>query len=225
MQRRKMRPIDVIGVERLRIELLVTIERRRDADAGDVKHQQQRNAQAKQELQRLGDLPAEFAAQINRPEAERHVREHRAVKNDRHRPAAPEHDLVVQEVVHRRDGDVAQRMIEQMRDDVGEEDQARAELHLAHADLIPEMSRGSVSGSHDKRLCRKSRMLMQDRRSRQDQSKGQSSLRRQPAFTKYGTVRPRNGLKRAVTVSPIASAGSPCAIMRKPSSVSTSTIL
>ena len=44
-------------------------------------------------------------------------------------------------------------------------------------------------------------------------------------FSKYGTSRPANGTNRAVTLSPMARSLSPWAIMRKPSAVSTSTML
>ena len=44
-------------------------------------------------------------------------------------------------------------------------------------------------------------------------------------LAKYGTRRPANGANRAVTLSPMARSLSPWAIMRKPSTVSTRTIL
>ena len=44
-------------------------------------------------------------------------------------------------------------------------------------------------------------------------------------FSKYGTSLPANDLKPAATLSPMASSMSPCAIMRKPSDVSTSRML
>src|SRR5436309_12294702 len=65
-----VRPHHPIGVEYLRIKLVVSEQRLSEPNAGEMGDEQRRDTEAERELQRLDGLPAELAAFVERPDAE-----------------------------------------------------------------------------------------------------------------------------------------------------------
>ena len=81
--------------------------------------------QAEHELQQLHRLPAELPALIQRPDAEPGMRETRGVEHDGHREELPERGMQLHPVRHRVQRDIAERMIEEMAEHIGEQDHRR----------------------------------------------------------------------------------------------------
>ena len=61
------------------------------------------------------------------------MRERRGVEHDRNRQELPEQRVVVDPDLHGIDRDVAERMVEEMADHIGEQDDAADQPHLPHA--------------------------------------------------------------------------------------------
>ena len=121
-------------IEFLRIEFLVSVQRLAEPHADHMRHDQGGDAQAQHELQRLDRPPAELPALIQRIDAEPHMRERRRVEHDRDGEELPEQRVVVDPDLHGIDRDVAERMVEEMADHIGEQDDAADQPHLAQAD-------------------------------------------------------------------------------------------
>ncbi len=71
---------------------------------------------------------------VERPQAKREMDHRRGVEHGVDRQAAPEPGVPGHERLHRRVGNIAERVIEIMREDVGEQDEAGRQTHLPHAD-------------------------------------------------------------------------------------------
>jgi hypothetical protein len=100
-------------------------------DVGDDEH---RDAQAQYELERLDCLPAKLPAFIQRPDAERGMNQARGVEQDRDGEELPERGVQIDPARQRLQRDVAQRMVEEMADQIGEQDYAAGETDLPQAD-------------------------------------------------------------------------------------------
>ena len=112
----------------------------------EVTGEQERNAQAQQQLGDFGGRVAKMPALIERPQAEREMCRSRGVERDIDDRNSPPPDVEPQPRFHGRVGDVAERMIEEMREDVGEHDEAAGDAHLPHADAAqPRHARGAES--------------------------------------------------------------------------------
>ncbi len=92
--------------EDLRIVPLDAEQWRGEAGADEMRHDEQRNAQAEQELCHLDAGPAELAVRIQRPQSQPHVDEDRAIEHDQDRPALPEYRVIVERLVHHAERDV-----------------------------------------------------------------------------------------------------------------------
>ena len=76
---------DPVEKQHLRIELFMSVQRLAEPDADDVGDHERRDAEAKEELERLDRLPAELPAFVQRPDAERGVHQAGGVEQDRDR--------------------------------------------------------------------------------------------------------------------------------------------
>ena len=81
---------DPVQKKHLRIELFMSVQRLAEPHADDMGDHQHRHAQAQHELQRLDRLPAELAAFVERPDAERGMHQARGVEQDRDGEELPE---------------------------------------------------------------------------------------------------------------------------------------
>jgi hypothetical protein len=125
---------------------------------GDDQH---RYAQAERELQRLDRLPAELPAFVQRPDAERGMHHAGAVEQDRDRQELPERDVDRDPGRQRLQRDVAERMVEEMADEIGEQYDAADEADLPQADAAEEGGQSfSGQGGHAIQGCRCSVILM-----------------------------------------------------------------
>ena len=113
-------------------------QRLAEPDAGNVGDDQRRNAEAEHELERLDRLPAKLPAIVQRPEAETGMDQRGGVKHDRDREKLPEQGVVVDAAGQRLHRDIAERVIEEMADQIGEQHQAAAEPDLPDADAAEE---------------------------------------------------------------------------------------
>ncbi len=125
---------DPVQEQHLRIELFMFVQRLAEPDADDMGDDQHRHAEAECELQRLDRLPAELAAFVERPNAERGVHQARGVEQDRDREELPERRVQINPARQRLQRDVAQRMVEKMADQIGEQHDAADKAHLPEAD-------------------------------------------------------------------------------------------
>ena len=131
-------PYDPVGVEHLRIELFLSEQRLAEPHAGDVGDDQRRDAQAEHELQRLDRLPAKLPALVKRPDPEAGVDQRRGIKHDRDRGELPEQHVVGDAGGQRIHRNIAERMVEEMADQIGEQHQPAAEPDLPDADAAEE---------------------------------------------------------------------------------------
>src|ERR1700761_8168549 len=99
---------------------------------------QERDAQAERQLQRLQRGPAELPALVQRPDAEAGMDQRRAVERDRHGQKLPEQRVVIDTLRHRIERDVAERLIEEMAAQIAEQPQATGEADLPLADATEE---------------------------------------------------------------------------------------
>ncbi len=115
-QRRRSELVQLLGVA-----LVCAGQAQRDPGAEHVIGEQKRDGEAKDELRRLEPRPAELSALVERPETEAHVGQEGGVKRHRAREGLPEQLLDLEFVLHRRNRDQPQRMIEVMQGHVAEE--------------------------------------------------------------------------------------------------------
>ena len=136
-------------IELLRIELFMAEQRLAEPGADDVGRDQRRDAQPQHELQRLDRLPAELPPLIERPDPETGVDQHRAIEHDRDRQELPEQGVVVDARGQRLHRDVAERMVEEMADQIGKQHQPAGEADLPDADAAdPSCQSGSGLRDH-----------------------------------------------------------------------------
>ena len=129
---------DPVQKKHLRIELLMSVQRLAEPHADDVGDHQHRHAQAQHELQRLDRLPAELAAFVERPDAERAMHQARGVEQDRDGEELPERGVEIDAARQRLHRDVAERVVEKMADQVGEQHDAADKADLPQADAANE---------------------------------------------------------------------------------------
>ncbi|MEY9711466.1 hypothetical protein ABIF03_003608 [Bradyrhizobium elkanii] len=124
--------------------------------ADDVRDDQHRDAEAERELQRLDRLPVELAALIERPDAEPGMHQAGAVEHDRDRQELPELGVVVDPDRQRLCRDIAERVVEEMADQVGEHDRPRDDADLPQADtaghVLQVLARGGGHVIHDRQV-------------------------------------------------------------------------
>jgi hypothetical protein len=126
-------PGNEVGEQHLRVEDFVTVKRQRKPDAQHMRHDKYRNCQAEEQLQQLHCLPSELPALIQRPDAEGGMHETRGVEHDCHREKLPEPGMQLHPIGHRVQRDIAERMIEEMAQHIGEQDHAADEPDLPDA--------------------------------------------------------------------------------------------
>jgi hypothetical protein len=109
--------------------------------------QPERYAQTQEQLSDFGDSVAKMAALIERPQAERKMDRSCAVERgvDDRNPPPP--NVKREPLFHQRVGNIAKRMIEKMREDVGEHHQPTGEPDLPNADAAQPI--GNAGGHAD----------------------------------------------------------------------------
>ena len=116
----------------------MSVQRLAESDADDVGDHERRDAQAQHELERLDRLPAELPAFVQRPDAERGVHQACGVEQNRDRKELPEQGVEVDAGRQRPHRDVAERVIEKMAEQIGEQHQAAGKANLPDADAAYE---------------------------------------------------------------------------------------
>ena len=109
------------------IRVLDTVDLPRDPRADDVGDEQRWDRQPERQLRGLPERHAQRAALVERPEREHHVRDQRAVEQQREERIAPQREEVDAAGLHRVEGDEAQRMIRQVRRHIREQYEAGPE--------------------------------------------------------------------------------------------------
>src|ERR1700680_818888 len=128
-------------IELLRIEFFMIEQRLAEPHADDMGDDEHGDAQAKHELQRLDRFPAKLPALVERPDPEAGVSQRRAVEHDRHRRKSPEQDVVINPSGERFHRDIAERMVEEMADQIGKQYEAAAEAAPPDADATEQFCR------------------------------------------------------------------------------------
>src|SRR6266849_2814370 len=134
-----VRPHDPVRKKHLRIELFVYEDGLAEPLADEVGDDERRDAQAEHELERLDSLPAKLPAFVERPDSEARVDQCCGIKHDRDREKLPEPGVVIDtggKGIHR---NVAERVVEKMAHQIGEQHQPAAETYLADADAADEL--------------------------------------------------------------------------------------
>ena len=129
---------DPVQKEHLRIELFVSVKRLAEAYADDVGDHERRNAQAEHQLERFDRLPAELPAFVQRPDAERGVHQAGGVEQDRDGQELPERGVETRAAGQRIHRDVAERVVEKMADQIGEQHEPAGKTDLPQADAANE---------------------------------------------------------------------------------------
>ena len=129
---------DPVQEQYLRIEFLMSEQRLAEPDADDMGDDQHRHAEAEGELERLDRLPAELAAFVERPDAEPGVHQARGIEQDRDGKELPERGVEIDAARQRLHRDVAERVVEKMADQIGEQHHATDKADLPEADAADE---------------------------------------------------------------------------------------
>src|SRR3954471_1536837 len=101
---------------------------------GNVSDDERGDGEPEHELQRLDPLPAKLPALIKRPHPKPGVDERGAIKHDRDRKELPECAVVVHACGERIDRNVAERVIEEMADEIREQYDPASQTDLPEAD-------------------------------------------------------------------------------------------
>ena len=136
-----------VRVKLLWIEFFISEQRLAETCADDVSDDQRRDAEAEHELQRFDRLPVKLPALVQRPEAETGVNRGRGIEHDRDRRELPEQGVVVHadgKGIHR---DIAERMVEEMTDQVGEQHHAAGKTNLPQPDAAGQSSQSLPIGA------------------------------------------------------------------------------
>jgi hypothetical protein len=99
-----------------------------------VDNDQRGDAQAEHELQRLHRFPAKFPALVERPDPEAGMDQGRGVKRDRYGGKSPEQGVVVHARGKRIQRNIAERVVEEMADQIGKQHQPAGQPQLPNAD-------------------------------------------------------------------------------------------
>jgi hypothetical protein len=135
LHKHHMRPQDPIAVERQRINRRLPAEQQTaHPHNSEMASEPERNAQAEQELRDFDARIAKVPALIQRPQAQRKMRYGGYVEREIHDRNSPPPDMQRQPPFHGRVRNIAERVIEEMREDVREHHQAAGDAHLPHAD-------------------------------------------------------------------------------------------
>ena len=113
-------------------------QRLAEPHAGDVGDDERRDAQAEHELQRLDRFPAKLPALVKRPDPETGVDQRGGIKHDRDREKLPERGVVLDTGGKRIHRDIAERVVEEMADQIGKQHQPAGETDLPDADAADE---------------------------------------------------------------------------------------
>ena len=112
----------------------------------DMGGDKRRDGQAERELQRLDRLPVELPALVQRPDPETAVKCSRGIEHDRDRQKLPEQGVVVHadgKGIHR---DIAERMVQEMADQIGVQHHAAAKTDLPQPDAAGRSSQSLPIG-------------------------------------------------------------------------------
>ena len=114
-----------------------------------MQRDQKRNAKPQCELRDLGEGVAKMPALIERPQAEAGVRNCGRIEHEIDNRNSPKPDVVLKPRLHRGVGDVSKRVIEEVREDVGEHDEAGGKAYLSDADAAqPSGNAGRRAGAN-----------------------------------------------------------------------------
>ncbi|CAA2156802.1 hypothetical protein MBRA_02236 [Methylobacterium brachiatum] len=138
LHRALMRRRDPEGVEFLRVALLEPLGGEGDPGAHDVADQQRRDQQTGDHLHDLAGTPAEVAGGVERLEPEQQVDHQRAVEQGQAQRVEPQRGGDAEAVLHGVEGDVAERVVGQVGQDVGEQDQPAPEPEAAQGQTGPD---------------------------------------------------------------------------------------
>ena len=116
------------------VDGIAAIDPSRQPHHAEMTCQPERDAQAQKQLRDFGDGVAKMAALIERPQAERKMDCGRGVECDVDDRNSPPPDVKREPLFHQRIGNIAERMIEKMRENVGEHHQPAGEPDLPNAD-------------------------------------------------------------------------------------------
>ena len=121
-------------VKLLWIEFFIAEQRLAETCADDMGGNERRDAEAEHELQRLDRLPVKLPALVQRPDPETGVNRGRGIEHDRDRQKLPEQGVVAHadgKGVHR---DIAERMVQEMADQIGVQHHAAGKTDLPQPD-------------------------------------------------------------------------------------------
>ena len=105
-----------------------------ESDVNEMTDEQERNAQAEQELRNLGLPMTKMPTLIKRPKPQQKMRGGRRVEQHGPKRTSPPPRMVLQSGLHRVVGDISERMVREMRQQIGEEDETAEDPHLPNAD-------------------------------------------------------------------------------------------
>ena len=128
------RPRDPVGEEHLRVEYFLPVQRMAEPHADHVRDDHRGNAQPQHQLQRLDRFPAELPALVQRPDAEPGVNEAGRIEDQRDGEGMPEQRVPIDAAGQRLHRDVAERVVEEMADQIGKQDRAGGQADLPQAD-------------------------------------------------------------------------------------------
>ena len=114
--------------------------------AGNMGDNERRDAEPEHQLQRLDRLPAKLPALVKRPDPEPGVNQGCGVEHDRDREQLPEQGVVVDPFGKRIHRDVAERMVEEMADQIGKQHQPAGQPNLPDADPADEFAKLGLGG-------------------------------------------------------------------------------
>src|SRR6185312_15099837 len=118
-----------------------------DPRAGDMLRQQQWNAESEHVLRYLAPGDAQRATLPKRVERQRHMQHKRAIEQNGNGRIGPQRVDHRQHRFHSGDGDDAEAVIDEMRHDIGEEDQARHQPQTPNHGLSFDAPHGAASPS------------------------------------------------------------------------------
>ena len=104
-----------------------------EAHADHVADDENRNAQPKCELCEFDPSPAEVPPRIESPDSQPEMDQHRAIQHNCDRPAFPKCRVIVERIIHCGEGDVPERMVGEMADDISKQNNAGDQPHLTDA--------------------------------------------------------------------------------------------
>ena len=141
LHRTKLWPRDPEVEQSERVGAVQSIQRHAKTFADQVRAQKHRNAEPEDELNDLRRFPAKVPPLIERPQPKRRVNAERRIEQQGPDRAKPERHVQVEAILHGIERDIAQRMIEVVRQQIREKNDAAGQPHLTHADAAQELER------------------------------------------------------------------------------------